>query len=77
MPPAPSPPRGRLGRLADLAFRRRRAVVAVWVVGLVAAFRVDDRSGLADIHAPTLIVMVPWAGNQNSGNAVSRADLNA
>jgi RND superfamily putative drug exporter len=36
-PPAP-PPRGRLDRLADLAFRRRRAVVAVWVVALIAAF---------------------------------------
>jgi putative drug exporter of the RND superfamily len=36
--PAPPQPRGLLGRLADLAFRRRRAVVAVWVVGLVAAF---------------------------------------
>src|SRR5688572_24465656 len=34
---SPSPP-GRLARLADLAFRRRRAVVAVWVVGLLAAF---------------------------------------
>jgi RND superfamily putative drug exporter len=36
--PASPPPRGRLARLADLAFRRRRAVVAVWVVGLIAAF---------------------------------------
>jgi RND superfamily putative drug exporter len=34
---SPSRP-GRLARLADLAFRRRRAVVAVWVVGLLAAF---------------------------------------
>ena len=34
---SPSPP-GRLARLADLAFRRRRAVVAAWVVGLLAAF---------------------------------------
>ena len=37
MSPAP-PPAGRLARLADLAFRRRRAVVAAWVVALVAAF---------------------------------------
>jgi len=32
------PPPGRLARLADLTFRRRRAVVAIWLVGLVAAF---------------------------------------
>jgi putative drug exporter of the RND superfamily len=38
VPSAPPLPRGRLARLADLAFRRRRAVVAVWVVGLIAAF---------------------------------------
>ena len=34
---SPSPP-GRLARLAELAFRRRRAVVAAWVVALLAAF---------------------------------------
>jgi len=36
--PAPPPPPGRLARLADLAFRRRRTVVAIWVVGLIVAF---------------------------------------
>src|SRR5215208_5546617 len=30
------PPHGRLGRLADLTYRRRRRVVVAWVVGLVA-----------------------------------------
>ena len=35
---APPAARGRLARLADLAFRRRRAVVATWVVALIAAF---------------------------------------
>ncbi len=34
---SPSPP-GRLARLAGIAFERRRAVVAVWLVALVAAF---------------------------------------
>ena len=34
----PVPPPGRLARLADFAFRRRRAVVAAWIVALVAAF---------------------------------------
>ena len=34
----PSPPPGRLARLADVVFRRRRVVLAAWVVALVAAF---------------------------------------
>src|SRR5215204_7338013 len=29
---------GRLARLADLAFRRRRLVLLAWIVGLAAAF---------------------------------------
>ena len=50
---SPSPP-GRLARLADLAFRRRRAVVAVWVVGLVAAFAAAGLAGdwSADYSTP-------------------------
>ena len=36
MPPTPRP--SRLARLADVAFRRRRVVLAAWVVALVAAF---------------------------------------
>ncbi len=54
MSPAAPPPRGRLGRLADFAFRRRRAVVAVWVVGLVAAFAAAGLAGdwSADYSTP-------------------------
>jgi RND superfamily putative drug exporter len=50
---SPSPP-GRLARLADLAFRRRRAVVAAWVVGLVAAFAAAGAAGdwSADYSTP-------------------------
>jgi len=50
---SPSPP-GRLARLADLAFRRRRAVVAVWVAGLVAAFAAAGLAGdwSADYSTP-------------------------
>ena len=33
----PKPP-GRLARLADFAFRRRRLVVVAWIVALVVAF---------------------------------------
>jgi putative drug exporter of the RND superfamily len=36
VPPTPRP--SRLARLADVAFRRRRIVLAAWVVALVAAF---------------------------------------
>ena len=55
MSPAPAPPPpGRLARLADLAFRRRRAVVAAWVVGLVAAFAAAGLAGdwSADYSTP-------------------------
>ena len=54
MSSAAPPPRGPLGRLADLAFRRRRAVVAVWVVGLVAAFAAAGLAGdwSADYSTP-------------------------
>ena len=50
---SPSPPR-RLARLADLAFRRRRAVVAVWVAGLIAAFGAAGFAGdwSADYSTP-------------------------
>jgi len=50
---SPTPP-GRLARLADLAFRRRRAVVAVWVAGLVAAFAAAGLAGewSADYSTP-------------------------
>jgi RND superfamily putative drug exporter len=50
---SPSPP-GRLARLADLAFRRRRAVVAVWVAGLIAAFGAAGFAGdwSADYSTP-------------------------
>src|SRR5688572_10973169 len=50
---SPSPP-GRLARLADLAFRRRRSVVAVWVVGLAAAFAAAGLAGdwSADYSTP-------------------------
>ena len=36
LPTSPRP--SRLGRLADLMFRRRRIVLAAWIVALVAAF---------------------------------------
>jgi RND superfamily putative drug exporter len=51
---APHAPRGRLARLADLAFRRRRAVVAAWAVGLVAAFASAGLAGdwSADYSTP-------------------------
>jgi putative drug exporter of the RND superfamily len=50
---SPSAP-GRLARLADLAFRRRRSVVAVWIVGLVAAFAAAGLAGdwSADYSTP-------------------------
>jgi RND superfamily putative drug exporter len=52
--PAPPPLPGRLARLADLAFRRRRAVVAAWVVALVAAFGAASLAGdwSADYSTP-------------------------
>jgi len=52
--PALPPPPGRLARLADLAFRRRRAVVATWIVGLVAAFAAAGLAGdwSADYSTP-------------------------
>ncbi len=51
-PAAPQP--GRLARLADLAFRRRRAVVATWVVALAAAFAAAGLAGdwSADYSTP-------------------------
>src|SRR5918992_4704146 len=50
---SPSPP-GRLARLADLAFRRRRVVVAAWIAGLVAAFGAAGLAGdwSADYSTP-------------------------
>src|SRR5215203_3400936 len=53
LPMSPSPP-GRLARLADLAFRGRRAVVAVWVAGLVVAFGAAGLAGdwSADYSTP-------------------------
>jgi len=33
-----APPPGRLARLGDFAYRRRRAIVLAWVAGLVLAF---------------------------------------
>jgi putative drug exporter of the RND superfamily len=52
--PAPPPRPGRLARLADLAFRRRRSVIAVWIVGLVAAFAAAGLAGdwSADYSTP-------------------------
>ena len=49
-PPAP----GRLGRLADFAFRRRRAVLVAWIAGLVAAFAATALAGdfSADYSTP-------------------------
>src|SRR5918995_3117321 len=51
--PAPPPP-GPLARLADLTFRRRWAVLAVWVVALVAAFGASGAAGdwAADYSTP-------------------------
>ena len=53
MPASPAPG-GRLARLADLAFRRRRAVVATWIVALVAAFATAGLAGdwSADYSTP-------------------------
>ena len=52
--PASPDPGGRLARLADLAFRRRRAVVATWIVALVAAFATAGLAGdwSADYSTP-------------------------
>jgi RND superfamily putative drug exporter len=44
-PPQAAAPRGRLVRLADLAFRRRRTVLAAWVVALVGAFGLSSFAG--------------------------------
>ena len=53
MPASPAPG-GRLARLADLAFRRRRAVVATWIVALAAAFATAGLAGdwSADYSTP-------------------------
>jgi len=50
---SPSPP-GRLARLADRAFRRRRAVVAAWIAALAAAFAAAGLGGdwSADYSTP-------------------------
>ena len=52
--PAPPAPGGRLARLADLAFRRRRAVLVAWIVALVAAFAAAALAGdwSADYSTP-------------------------
>jgi putative drug exporter of the RND superfamily len=52
--PAPPPSPSRLARLADFAFRRRRRVVAAWVVALVAAFGAAGLAGdwSADYSTP-------------------------
>jgi len=54
MSPAPPPPPGRLDRLADFAFTRRRTVVVAWVVALVAAFGAAGLAGdwSADYSTP-------------------------
>ena len=54
LPVAPSSPPGRLARLADLVFRRRRLVLVAWVVGLVAAFGAAGLAGewSADYSTP-------------------------
>ena len=51
---SPSSPPGRLARLADLVFRRRRLVLVAWVVGLVAAFGAAGLAGewSADYSTP-------------------------
>jgi RND superfamily putative drug exporter len=51
---APPHSPGRLARLADLAFRRRRTVVVAWVVGLLAAFGAAGLAGdwSADYSTP-------------------------
>jgi RND superfamily putative drug exporter len=51
---APPPIPGRLARLADFAFRRRRTVIAAWVVALVAAFGAAGLAGdwSADYSTP-------------------------
>jgi putative drug exporter of the RND superfamily len=58
-----SPPPGRLARLADLAFRRRRSVVAVWIVGLVAAFAAAGLAG-------------DWSADYSTPGSESRAAAN-
>jgi putative drug exporter of the RND superfamily len=47
-------PRGRLARLADFAFTRRRTVVAAWIVALIAAFGAAGLAGdwSADYSTP-------------------------
>jgi len=51
---APPQPAGRLARLADVAYRRRRVVLLAWVVGLVAAFGATSLAGdwSADYSTP-------------------------
>jgi len=41
----PQAPPGRLGRLADFTYRRRRTVLVAWVVALVAAFAAAGAAG--------------------------------
>ena len=53
-------PRGRLGRLADLAYRRRRAVIAAWLVALLAAFAAAGLAG-------------DWAADYSTPGSESRA----
>jgi RND superfamily putative drug exporter len=51
---APRSSPGRLARLADVVYRRRRVVLAAWVVGLVAAFGATTLAGAwsADYSTP-------------------------
>ena len=44
-PTAPNQPPGRLARLADFAFRRRRLVVLGWIAALVVAFGAASQLG--------------------------------
>jgi RND superfamily putative drug exporter len=52
--PSPPPSPGRLARLADFAFRRRRTVLVAWIAGLVAAFGATALAGdwSADYSTP-------------------------
>jgi RND superfamily putative drug exporter len=44
-PPTPTKPPGRLARLADFAYRRRRVVVLGWIAALVVAFGAASQLG--------------------------------
>jgi putative drug exporter of the RND superfamily len=61
--PAPPPGPGPLARLADFAFRRRRTVVAAWLVGLVAAFAAAGLAG-------------DWSADYSTPGSESRAAAN-